>query len=603
MKKVNRKSMKVSLKVEDFREVDELFEVTDMDLSDVNFVSVMDKKPTRQQFSNLVDGVKWLKGENLNKKDAFIENETWLGRRGLVGIQARFELDKSDDLEAFLQNVSHASLIIQLGPTEYTTVWFVYEEKSDLEIELAESLASHFETCSSAKVISTLRIRLPRAQNWKCGGFKHHVRFDYQPLTHVEFVLHNQLSLWVPPAEIDHEKGSREALPIKALPELMQEIVKRFSEAYCCPPEFAFAPLTAMIGSLIGHKLHVKPEANSDLVIAANFWAVSIGDSGAGKSPVHLRMREFFSLLNEDAKQKYREALKQYKARKDMETILYTEKRANIKERIINADKMPETAAKQKLLDSLQAELAECVRLIEKPALQRYTTNRATHAALQKTLGENDNGILMDLEELKGFINQLSGSRGSEYRSFLLECNSGFGQHDIDRLSTGTTYASNMLLSIFATTQPSVLYPFIRNTLNGSEENDGLWQRFNILLHPEKFDEASSVSGEVDTALILKVQQLFVAISQSDFQFSTTTSLKERTVCLTPRAYEVYQNWWDEIVYLKENSDIHTVYENYLSKYKTLVPKLALLFEVVEKFDEVTQVIAPIDAVSLVCVF
>ena len=462
MKKVSPKSKKVN--AQNVREVDKLVEAAGMELSELNFVSVTSNKPQRQKFSNLIKAIKWLKSENLSKKDVFIEDKTWLVQQGLVGIRAKFELGNKKDKEAFLESVSHASFITQLGPSEYSVIWLVYQEENDLENELSACLKSQLELCVSAEVIPALRIRLPSFQNWKCGGFKQKVKFEYQPITQVEFVLHNNLTIWVPPAAIDKNDGSREPLPMGDLPPLIREIVKCFSEAYCCPPEFAFAPLVAMIGSLIGHKLHVKPEKHSDLVIAPNFWAISIGDSGAGKSPVHLRMREFFSPLNEEAKLEYQEALKQYKAQKDIETIRYTAIRADIKKRFISADKMPDSPAKRSTLASLQAELAKYISLPEKPTLQRYTTNRATHAALQKTLGENDNGVLMDLEELKGFINQLSGSRGFEYRSFLLECNSGFGQHDIDRLNTGTTFASNMLLSIFATTQPSVLYPYIRNT-------------------------------------------------------------------------------------------------------------------------------------------
>ena len=73
-----------------------------------------------------------------------------------------------------------------------------------------------------------------------------------------------------------------------------------------------------------------------------------------------------------------------------------------------------------------------------------------------------------------------------------------------------------------------------------------------------------------------------------------------RNTHLSPQAYNLYQKWWDEVVYLKDNSDIHVVYENYLSKYKTLVPKLALLFEVIENFDEENQIIDPIKDISVV---
>ena len=49
----------------------------------------------------------------------------------------------------------------------------------------------------------------------------------------------------------------------------------------------------------------------------------------------------------------------------------------------------------------LASEVSENSRQPQKPTLVRYTTNKATYADLQRTLGENHNGILMDLEDLK----------------------------------------------------------------------------------------------------------------------------------------------------------------------------------------------------------
>ena len=60
----------------------------------------------------------------------------------------------------------------------------------------------------------------------------------------------------------------------------------------------------------------------------------------------------------------------------------------------------------------------------------------------------------------------------------------------------------------------------------------------------------------------------------------------------------VYKQWYREITSFKSNKDVHNVYQNYLLKYRTLVPKLALLFEVVESFDDAKQVVGPIKSVS-----
>ena len=579
------------------KDVDELIEITGMVYEDLIYGVFNGENSSRKTFKSVAEGKNWLRVKNNERKNVLIRNDVWPKNRELKGIQGMFEIVNVEE-EKFLKSVSHASVITKIGEKKYSVTWFVCLEDEEQHVKLADAIKAEKEGCISAKVISYFPIRLPGSKNWKQNAFAQMLWFKYQPLTPVEFVLKNELKVWVSPSKLNADEGTRESLPIDSLPALMQETVRSFSKAYCCPPEFAFAPLLTMIGSVIGHKIHVKPEKNSDLVIAPNFWAISIGDSGAGKSPVHLRMREFFCPLNDKALSDYEDAIERYEALKKIRKEREKTVSKHIRQRITAIDKTLDPIEKRKMEELLASEVSENSRQPQKPTLVRYTTNKATYAALQHMLGENHNGILMDLEELKLFIYQLRGSKGFEYRSFLLECNSGFGQHDIDRLNTGTTYASNMLLSIFATTQPSVIYPHIRNTLKGSEENDGLWQRFNILLHPKTTDNVSSASGEVEVSLISKVQSLFSSINRCDFAFQPNLGLKERSVCLSERALGVYKQWYREITSFKSNKDVHNVYQNYLLKYRTLVPKLALLFEVVESFDDAKQVVGPIKSVS-----
>ena len=102
----------------------------------------------------------------------------------------------------------------------------------------------------------------------------------------------------------------------------------------------------------------------------------------------------------------------------------------------------------------------------------------------------------------------------------------------------------------------------------------------------------------MEVSLISKVQSLFCSINQCDFGFQPNLGLKERSVCLSEQALGVYKQWYREITSFKSKKDVNDVYQNYLLKYKTLVPKLALLFEVVESFDDANQVIGPIKSVS-----
>ncbi len=576
--------------------IDMLLSAFDASTKDLKVYSKQNDSIETETFSILSKAVEWLKDKNAKGRNVFIDIDKVIKRERLISLKAKFKKPNKLSTEEFLESIRTASIVYEIQTGRFVAIWFFDGENDEKLTPLAKELRSRCSYCESAIRIKNLRIPVPLSNLHKKENFNviyHRVRMKC--VSPISFIIANKLDIWLEP-NFDEFDIKRARMPVDRLPLLLKEVVQNLSRVHCCSPDYVFAPLITMLGSLIGHKVHAKEAPNSELNVPATFWMISVGDSGAGKSPVHLKLRELYLILNDTAKKCYEDAMIEYNAEKEIRKLLKAEEIKNIKAQItkisgINSEK------RNSQIRNLRDGLIKHTPIFAEPTLVRYSTNRATLSSLQKLLGDNENGILMDLEELKGLINNLSGARGAEYRSFLLESNSGFGQHDIDRFTTGTAYAKNMLLSIFSTTQPGVLRPQIGKTIKDTQDNDGLWQRFNYV-YPEHYNKVPKEHEKLDQKLWEELQSLFVALSKADFGFESGTKLKHRTKLLDRKAHGIYREWCDHILELRADNSIHSVYANYLSKIKPLVLKIALLFEIVNNFDPQECLINNFDYIS-----
>ena len=123
----------------------------------------------------------------------------------------------------------------------------------------------------------------------------------------------------------------------------------------------------------------------------------------------------------------------------------------------------------------------EETKIVEK----RYRTNDATIEKIGVILHENPTGILVFRDELSGWLKNLEKVGREGDRSFFLESWTGKGQISVDRIGRGTLHIPSLTLSVFAGLQPGKLDGYIHQTLQGGEGEDGLIQRFQVLVYPE----------------------------------------------------------------------------------------------------------------------
>jgi hypothetical protein len=134
--------------------------------------------------------------------------------------------------------------------------------------------------------------------------------------------------------------------------------------------------------------------------------------------------------------------------------------------------------------------------------------------------------------------------------------------------------------------QPGRLAEYLRRAISGGEGDDGMVQRFSLLVWPDQSSEWREVDRYPDTEkrkaawetfqYLDDITPRFVGAGGDEFQ--TTPCLK-----FAPDAQEIFSAWRHDLEHLLRSGTLHPALESHLSKYRKLVPTLALINHLASK--------------------
>ena len=215
------------------------------------------------------------------------------------------------------------------------------------------------------------------------------------------------------------------------------------------------------------------------------------------------------------------------------------------------------------------------------PILKRYKTNNASYEALGELLIENPNGLLVEADEIIGLLKQLDAGGQEVARSFYLTAADGDKSYTFDRIKRGKGLKIEALcLSIIGGIQPGVLAEYVRQATSGGAGADGLLQRFSLMVYPDISPECSYIDRDPDSPsrdaldnLVKKLDCLNDAVTgaESD-KYNTVPFLR-----FDDKAQPVFEKWIVELDTRLRSGEEHPAIVSHLSKYRKLVPSLALI--------------------------
>jgi hypothetical protein len=388
---------------------------------------------------------------------------------------------------------------------------------------------------------------------------------------------------WEVPVPLPEGLPSVATLDPAMLPEPLRGWVVDVSERMQIPPDFAAAGAVVVAGSLIGRKVGIYPKRQDDWLVVPNLWGAVVGRPSLLKSPALAEVMKPLGRLIAEAYEEYREAQRAF----ETDVMVAEATKAAVKDELKRAAREVASSTDRSKLDEI-ARRSQDTEVPKEPVLRRYKTEDATVEKISEILLENPKGILVHRDELSGWLRNLDKQGREGDRSFYLEAWNGTGSFDVDRIGRGSLHVPALCLSILGSIQPGPLSTYVYQATQGEKGDDGLLQRFQLLVWPDPPASWRNVDRWPDTEVKNRAYEVFKRLDALDPKDFGATGEDEEgipSVRFTEEAQKVFNRWRDELESRLRTGELPPALESHLAKYRSLMPALALIFQLIEYVD------------------
>jgi putative DNA primase/helicase len=377
------------------------------------------------------------------------------------------------------------------------------------------------------------------------------------------------------------------SLERELLPDAIAPWVFDISDRMQCAPDFVAVAALVALGSVIGRRIGIRPQRHNDWLEVPNQWGCVIGRPGVMKSPAVEEALKPLKRLEANAREEQAEidrahalAMEAYRIRKE------------------EAGKNARGIAKS----GGDVAAALDVAIPEEPKRRRFITNDSSYESLGVTLANNPNGVLVYRDELVSLLKGLDREESAAARSFYLTGWSGLSPYTFDRISRGNTHVDAACVSVLGSTQPGRLSEYIRRAVSGGAADDGLIQRFGLLVWPDQSSEWREVDRFPEAAAREAAWSTFNRLAELD---PDAIGAERDTFEPLPflhfdnEAQGLFSEWRAALEKKLRADELHPALESHLAKYRKLVPGLALLNHVADGGSGPVSAVAILAAMSL----
>ena len=345
--------------------------------------------------------------------------------------------------------------------------------------------------------------------------------------------------------------------------------------------DFAATAAIVALGSTIGRGCGIFPKQHDSWLVVPNLFGACIGDPSVMKTPTIAEGTKPLERLEIEAKQEHEAGTQAAEVEQEIEKIT----RAAICEEIKRAVKKKNPEA----IEQARASLADLDNE-PPPARRRYQTQDGTTEKIGELLNQNPRGILINRDELIGWFHSLDKAGRESDRGFYLEAWNGTGRFTYDRIGRGTLDVEALCISIFGAITPGPLSDYIRATIRGGIGNDGLLQRFQVMVWPDTATEWVNIDRYPDTEAKNRAFEIFKKLSGDIPGAIREAGASIPALRFTPAGQDIFNQWRHNLeTRLRSDHGLHPAMVSHLAKYRSLMPSLALIFHLIEVADGTTE--------------
>jgi hypothetical protein len=376
------------------------------------------------------------------------------------------------------------------------------------------------------------------------------------------------------------------ALVEEMIPEPLRPWLHDVAHRMQVPLDFVAAAAVVMLSSIIGAGCGIRPKRHDDWIVIPNLWGGVVGRPGMLKTPaLEAALRSPLKRLEAKAAAEFEEEASNF----ELEEKRYEARQKAVEKEMARvADREVKNRTASGELDALQ-ETQAAFKPPTTPVHRRYLTNEITVQKMSVLQAENPRGLLIYRDELTGLLSSWDREGREGDRAFHLQAWNGNGSDTVDTIGRGTIHAENLCESIFGGIQPSKLSDYLYEAVRDTG-NDGLLQRFQVLVYPDEPKNWKLVDQYPDTAQKNRAFRIVERLAEMDFteHAGATCEDDEKIPWLrfAPDAQEFFNGWLTTLQTQKlgSNND-EPIMQEHLSKFRSLMPSLALIFHLVEVAD------------------
>jgi putative DNA primase/helicase len=364
------------------------------------------------------------------------------------------------------------------------------------------------------------------------------------------------------------------------LPEPLRPWLADVAERIQIPLEFVAAPAIVALASLVGRRVGIFPKHKDDWFVVPNLWGIVIARPGFLKTPAIAQALAPLKRLAALASDEFRDGEIDAEAHRDILEMQITA----LKAKGSSAAK----GGKQTELVGIQSDMADLKgRLAASETYERrYIVNDGTVEKIGELLNQNPRGLLLNRDELSGWLRTMDKTGREGDREFYLEAWNGDGNYTYDRIGRGTLHIPALTLSVIGTIQPGKLWAYVSGAIHGDRADDGLLQRFQIAVWPDVKVEWRNVDRLPDSAAKNTAFEVFQRLDQLDPAGLDMGASHDDIPALhfAPEAQDLFDTWRPDLEARLRTPEMGScpAFESHLSKYRSLMPSLALIFHLTE---------------------
>jgi len=378
--------------------------------------------------------------------------------------------------------------------------------------------------------------------------------------------------VWPDPQPLPPELHRVQPFDFALLPDSLRPWIADVCERVQCPPDFVAVPAMVAMGSLIGRKVRIRPKASDNWTVVPNVWGGIINRPGAMKSPAVAEALQPLRQLEAQAREKYEALHADYESQCEFA-------------------KLRKDAAREKVKVALKSGKGEAstealrVDMPAEPVLRRYTAHQSSMQALGELLRQNPNGLMVERDELAGLLSHLAQEEKAEERGFYLTGADGVQGFTFDTIGRGLNLrVPAVCLSIIGTSQPGKIGRYLRQAQAGGEGDDGMMQRFGLLVWPDSPKEWRNVDRWPDNEARRRAFQIFDRLDRLTPE-SVEAEVEDDYSFLrfAPDALEAFTEWRTGLEVRLRSGTLHPAVESHFAKYRKTVPALALILHLADE--------------------